>query len=395
MTEEQKPEMLYFGELRFNDEAKINVARAMDKRYIAAADTEVAQYQEEWGKLFGYKHNVAMYSGTGADTVACKTLYDVHPRTKRSLHLEDNEIIAPANAFIAVGSSIVDAGFMPVFVDIERETLNINPGKIEEKVTDKTRAIMAVHTMGKPCEMDTIIDIARRHELLVIEDSCEAHAAKFKDKYIGHWGDMATFSSYVAHLICSTEGGMLSTNNETIGEIAASLRNHGRKVGSMYFDHVRLGGNYKMHDLEAAVGRAAIGKFWETFHIRKNNIYWMMNATKDLQEYAHMNVEGKHEIICPHAYTVTIRDPKQFSYRALYDYMYDNPILHIAAKRNFGSIPTQHKAFEFLGRTLGEFPEAEYVGDNGLHFGLHQYTTQDQLERASEVLHTFFSKFKK
>ncbi len=126
---------LNFGELRFDDEAKRNINRVLERVYVKPWGEEVEEYEKEWGKLLGYKYNVAIGSGTSADTVACKALYDLN--AKRTLNLADNEIIAPALAFVAVGTSIVDAGFRPVFVDIERETLNINPGKIEEKIQIK------------------------------------------------------------------------------------------------------------------------------------------------------------------------------------------------------------------------------------------------------------------
>ena len=387
----KKVPTLEFGLLKFDENARRNIERVLDRTYIIAAGEEVEGYQEKWKELFGYQHCVATYSGTGADTVACKVLYDLHPQAKRSLNLSDNDIIVPALAFIAAGSSIVDAGFKPVFVDIERETLNINPRKIEEKITYKTRGIMAVHTMGKPCEMDTIVDIARRHGLYVIEDSCEAHCARYKGTMIGQWGDIATFSSYISHMICSVEGGMIATNNPTIASIARSLRNHGRRDGSTYFEHERLGGNYKMHDLEAAVGLAAVEQCWNIFYKRKANLYRLLEQTKDLQEVAIMNIERPYEQVCPHAFTVTIRNPGQYDPGEMYAYLNNNPIMDIRCKRNFGSMPTQQKAFEFLGHRRGEFPEAEHVGTYGVHFGIHQYTDVEQIDAAADVLHLFFN----
>ncbi len=380
---------LNFGELRFDEEAKRNVARVLERVYDAGAGPEVEAYEKEWGKLFGYQYNLAVCSGTAADTIACKTLYDLGAE-------RGDEVIAPALAFIAVGTSILDAGFKPVFVDVERHTLNINPRAIEEKITSRTRAIMAVHTMGKPCEMDAIADIARKHNLYVIEDSCEAHGAQYRGRTIGHWGDMATFSSYVAHLICTGEGGMVSTNNKEVADLLRSLRNHGRKPGDLYFHHLRLGGNYKMHDLEAALGRAAISKFWDTFNRRKKNLRHLMDATQDLSEFAFFNIEEPHEVLCPHAFSITLKDPK-FDYQGLYNYLHNNSVMSIKCKRNFGSMPTQHPLFTRkytgLDHKLGEFPEAEYVGNNGVHFGVHQYLSQEQLEKASEVMHTYFKRF--
>src|SRR3989344_747458 len=202
---------LEFGELRFDSTSKGNIERVLERNHTIGASQEVVQYAVEWGKLFGYEYNIPTSSGTSADIVACKTLWDLN--AQHSTDLMDNEIIAPALAFVAVGSSILDAGFFPRFVDVKRETLNIDPEKIEEAITSETRAIMAVHTMGKPCEMDKIMKIARENDLYVIEDSCEAHGAQYKGNFIGKFGDMAAFSSYIAHLICSMEGGMLSTDN--------------------------------------------------------------------------------------------------------------------------------------------------------------------------------------
>ena len=153
-----------------------------------------------------------MSSGTSADIAACMTLYDFGAK-------RGDEVIVPALAFAAVGNSVLAAGLTPRFVDIEKDTMNINPYKIDEKINDKTKAVMAVHTMGKPCEMDVICDIAERNNLKVIEDCCEAHGARYKGKIVGHWGDVATFSAYAAHLICCGEGGMSSTNNKEIAEV--------------------------------------------------------------------------------------------------------------------------------------------------------------------------------
>jgi len=372
-----------FGKLVFGENAVSNLMKVLTTTHTAGAGEMVKDYEKKWAELFGYKNNVAVSSGTAADTAACIALHDFGAQ-------RGDEIIAPACAFVAVGNSIRMAGFKPVFVDIERETLNINPRLIEERVTPRTRAIMAVHTMGKPCEMDTIASIAQKHGLFVIEDCCEAHGAKYNEQLIGSWGNMATFSSYVSHLISSMEGGMISTSDERIAGILRSIRNHGRPDGETYFNHIRFGGNFKMNELEAAVGLADIEDFWSTFNTRKDNLNYLLAKTEDLKEFAFFNSEDKtKETVCPHAFSVTLKDPKH-DYPALYKHLQDN---RINCKRNFGSMPTQHKAFEFLGHKIGEFPEAEYVGDNGLHFGVHKYLTRAHLDFALEVLHEYFAKF--
>jgi dTDP-4-amino-4,6-dideoxygalactose transaminase len=266
--------------------------------------------------------------------------------------------------------------------------MNINPELIEEKITPKTKAIMVVHTMGKPCEMDKIVDIADKYNLRIIEDCCEAHGGKYKDKFIGTFGDMAVFSFYVAHIVSCGDGGMVSTNNKEILDILNSVKHHGRKSGSLYFDHLRYGLNFRMNDLTASIGIPEIQNFWDIFNKRKDNLYYLTEKTKDLEDFAFFVKEEKHELVSPHAFSVTLKNPKD-NYKELYQFLESKGI---QCKRNFGSMPTQHGTFKYLGHKKGEFPEAEYVGDNGLHFGIHQFLAKDDLDYASKTLHKYFGR---
>ena len=347
----------------------------------ASMGPRVEKLEQEWGKLFDYKYNVAMSSGTDAGINACAVLYDWGAKI-------GDEVIMPALCFISVANSIRAAGFKPVFVDIEKETMNINPDLIEEKITERTRAIKVVHTMGKPCNMEKIIEIARRHKLHVIEDCCEAHGAKYKGEYVGTYGDMATFSFFAAHVVYAGEGGMVSTNNEIIANVLKSTRNHGRE--GEFFDHVRFGLNSKMNDMEASIGLDFVSRFWDTFNKRKKNMYYLLEKTKDLREFAWFNLEEPGEVVSGHAFSVLLKNPK-YDFKKFHDYIYGKSI---KCKRNFGSVPTQHRAFAYLGHKFGEFPEAEYVGSNGLHFGIHENLTQEDLDYISDVLHSYFSVFK-
>ena len=117
---------------------------------------------------------------------------------------------------------------------------------------------------------------------------------------------------------------------------------------------------------------------------------YLTDKTKDLEEFAYFVKEEPNEIVSPHAFSLTLKNPR-FNYQKLYSFLESKGV---QCKRNFGSMPTQHKAFKFLGYKLGEFPEAEYVGDNGLHFGIHQYLSKENLDYASDVLHEYFKKFK-
>ena len=372
-----------FGDLFIGEVAKEKINAALEKNWVTQG-ANVKEFEEKFAKQFGYKHAIATSSGTDACLAALASLYDFGAK-------RGDEVIVPASTFVATANAVLAAGFTPKFVDIELNTLNINPDLIEENITEKTAALMPVHLMGKPADMDKIIKIAKKHNLKVIEDSCEAHGAKYKGKYIGTIGDMGCFSFYVAHLVICGEGGMVVTNDDKIASVVKSVRTHGRPTDSIYFDFQRFGLNLRMNDLTAGIGIEGIDLFEVTFNKRKDNMYKLLDLTKDLKDYVYFINEEDHEVVCPHAFPIVLKDEK-YNYSKFYKYLEDNDI---QTKTLFGSLPTMHKAFEFMGYKKGDFPVAEYIGKNGLHFGIHQYLTDEDLEYISEVIHNYFNKFEK
>lgn len=369
-----------FGDLVIGDIAKKYFQKAFDKNWASEGDN-VKEFEQEFAVKFGCKHAIATSSGTDADIVSCAALYDYGAN-------RGDEVIVPALSFVATANSTLAAGLTPKFVDIELETLNLDPSKIEEAITDRTRAIMVVHTMGKPCEMDSIIKIAEAHDLKIIEDACEAHGATYKGKLAGTIGDMGAFSFYTAHQIVCGEGGMVATNDDKIADVVRSVKSHGRPFGSLYFDFQRIGYNSKMNDLEAALGLEGIEYFDEHFNKRKNNLYKTLEMTEDLSDYCYFIKEETYEKVSPHAFPLVLKD-KKYNRDSLYKYLESKGI---QCKTLFGSLPTQHNAFKFLNYKYGDFPVSEYVGENGLHFGMHQYLNDDDLHFISDTLHEYFRK---
>jgi dTDP-4-amino-4,6-dideoxygalactose transaminase len=358
-----------FGELVIGEVARKNLMHVCDTNW-ASGGPKVKQLEKEWSEIFDYNRSVAMSSGTDAVTASCLALYDIAD-AKRG-----DEVIVPALSFIATSNAVRAAGLTPVFVDVKKETLNINESKIEAAITSKTVAIMPVHTMGRPAEMDTICDIAEEYNLVVIEDACEAHGATYKDKYIGHWGDMSVYSYYIAHLVCCGEGGMVSVNDNYLADVLASCRSHGRPFNSVYFDHQRVGYNSKMNDLEASIGLEAVGVFWETFNTRHATMKRMRAAATGYEDVAYFSEEDEGNRNCPHGFSITCKEEGKIK---LVEEIFDKYNIH--HKRNFGCIPTQHRAFEDMGYSLGDFPEAEWVGDNGIHIGCHQHLSEEDIQR--------------
>lgn len=369
-----------FGELKVGKTARKYIQRALDKNWVSEGEN-VREFEAKFAEKFGYRHAIATSSGTDADIVSCASLYEFGAK-------RGDEIITTASTFAAVANSILAAGFTPKFVDINAETLNIDTEKIEAAITPRTRAIMAVHNMGKPCDMDTILAIAKAHSLWVIEDACEAHGATYKGRIIGTIGNMGTFSFFAAHLVICGEGGMIVTNDDEVANVAKSVKSHGRPFGSIYFDFQRLGFNSKMNELTASIGLEGLGDFDETFAKRKNNLNTLLRLTEDLTEHCQFIKEEGHEKICPHAFPLVLRNG---NCKELYSYLESRGI---QCKNLFGSLPTQHKAFSFLGYKHGDFPVAEYVGESGLHFGIHQYLTGSDLEYVSDALHDYFGRGK-
>lgn len=367
-----------FGELRIGDVARHYMQSALDKSWVSEG-TNVAEFERQFAALFGFPHAVATSSGTDACIVSVAVLHDFGAR-------RGDEIIAPACSFVATSNAILAAGFTPKFVDVELASLNLDPAKIEAAITPKTKAIMVVHTMGKPCEMDSILEIARRHRLYVIEDACEAHGARYRDQYVGTIGDAGAFSFYIAHLVCCGEGGIVSTRHEEWERILRSVKSHGRPYRDIFFDFERFGTNSKMNDMEAAIGLEGISQFKWTFDTRKRNLRLLLELTEDLSEYVYRSDEQPHETISPHAFPLVLRDPR-LDCKRLYRHLEESGI---QCKTLFGSLPTQHRAFAFMGHRLGDFPVAEYIGENGLHFGVHQYLTESDLTYAAERLREYF-----
>jgi dTDP-4-amino-4,6-dideoxygalactose transaminase len=388
-----------FGTISITQESRALVNEILDSGRVSNGKY-VREFEELFAKLTGTKEAVAVSSGTDADTLALAVLYDFGAK-------RGDEIIVPALSFVATGNSVLHAGFVPVFVDVEKETLNINPYLIEKAITLRTRAIMPVHLMGKPAKMDEILKIAKKHKLFVIEDAAEAHGAEYKGKNIGTIGDMAAYSLYLAHIITTIEGGIVTTNKEEFAEILRSLRCHGRACNckvcivntkSQYckkrfsqgmdirFIFERVGYSSKMNEVEAAVGIGSLKIYHEIIGKRRKNLYAMIERLKEFERYFFTIHEEKDEKIGPHAFPFVVKEGSGFTRDQVVDYLEKSGI---DTRDLFASMPTQCPGFEYLGHKLGEFPNAEYLGTNGLHIGVHQDIGPEHVDYFIDTLREF------
>jgi dTDP-4-amino-4,6-dideoxygalactose transaminase len=364
-----------FGTVSVTPKAKKLIDEAIDRRWLTKGQY-VREFEEKFAALFGVKHGIAVSSGTDADAIACAVLYDFGAQ-------RGDEIIVPALTFVATGNAVLQAGFSPKFVDVERETLNIDPGKIEKAITPRTRAIMPVHLMGKPAAMDEILAIAKKHGLYVIEDAAEAHGAEYKGRKIGAIGDMACFSLYAAHIVTTIEGGMIITNHDGMAQAALSLRNHGIE-GKFQFK--RIGFSAKMNEVEAAVGLGNIEIFHDILNKRRSNVRHLIRAFSRFDKFFWYLKEDKHEVLGPHAFSIILKPGVNFTKDEFVTYLEGQGI---DSRNLFYSIPTQTESYRFMGHKTGDFPESEYCSDHGTHLGCHQDVGGPEMDYVVSVVEGF------
>jgi len=203
----------------------------------------VKQLEQKFASLQDARHGVSIVNGTMALSVALKAV-GVGP---------GDEVLVPAYTFIATASAAVMIGAIPIFVDVDPETLLIDPALIEAAVTPRTKAIIPVHHAGCPADMDAVMDVARRHGLRVIEDAAQASGSAWRGRPVGAIGDVGTFSFQSSKPINAGEGGIMLTDDDELDELLWSYRNVGRRRGGEWYEHVRLGWNLRMTEFQAAV----------------------------------------------------------------------------------------------------------------------------------------------
>jgi len=350
---------------------------------------KVKELEEQFANLMKYRYVVATNSGTTADMLACLSLYSITNAKP------GDEIICPALGFIASANSIFASGFKPVFCDIKRETLNIDETKIEKLITKKTKAILAINTMGLPCKMDALRQICDKHNLILICDNCEGHFCRFKGRLMTDWADIVTYSSYSAHLIFSVEMGFIGTNIQDIDEACIANRTHGRPHGNLKFDHDTIGWNAKPTDLHACVGLESLSVVETTLSKRLENLNKLKKCL-EIKGFEDLFIMSPHASIspndfisvCPHALSLTLKNDNEKLFNKFFTFLEKHGI---EPKLNFRCIPTQQKCYSYLGYELGSFPEAEFVGRNGLHLPVHQFLTDDDIAYMVNIIEMFFN----
>lgn len=342
---------------------------------------KVCRFEEEFASYLGVKRAVMVNSGSSANLVALSVLSS--PLTKDPIKPGD-EVIVPAVTWSTSIWPILNIGAIPVLVDVELHTYNLDPAEVRKAITKKTKAIMPVHLLGNPCDMAAVRAIARQHGLRVMEDACESHGAELNGVKVGTMGDIGTFSFFFSHHITTIEGGMVVTNSEKFAELAKALRAHGwirelknrEALRKKYkrIDHrflfIHSGFNFRPTDIQGAFGVQQIKRLEEFIAIRRTNAaYW----TEELARYSrHLSLPqerpGTRHV--SFAYPVMVKPRAPFTKDQLVAFLEGKGIE--TRQIEGGNMAEQPGLKLFKHRRVGSLKNANLIQRNGFFIGNHQ-----------------------
>ncbi|MFZ2863580.1 MAG: DegT/DnrJ/EryC1/StrS family aminotransferase [Ignavibacteriaceae bacterium] len=301
-----------------------------------------------------------------------------------------DEVIVPANTFIATAWGATLCAATPVFVDCDPETYNIDPAKVEKAITKKTKAIVAVHLYGQSADLDPLIDIAKKHNLILVEDAAQAHLAEYKGKLVGGLTEAASFSYYPGkNLGAYGEGGAVTTNNEALYNKIKKLREHGQ---SQKYYHDILGHNYRMEGIQGAVLEVKL-KYLSKWTDARRSVAAKYN--EGLKNFAKVITpkEASYAKHVYHLYVIQLNDGSLEKSNQLRDKLKDfltqngvNVGLHYPIPLHM------QECFKNLGYKKGDFPNSEKIAESGLSLPMFPELTDEQINYVIEKIKEFFSK---
>ena len=355
------------------------------------------KFEQKFARIRGVRYAILSNSGTSALHVALQTLKEVHGWD------DGDEVVVPASTFVATANIVIHNNMVPVFVDVDPVTYNISPDKIEEVITNKTRVIIPVHLYGLPADMLEIRKIAKVYGLKIIEDSCETMFATHHGDMVGTLGDIACFSTYVAHLITTGVGGLSVTNNREYAAKMRSLVNHGRdgiyisidddddvtpdkkkEIISKRFRFESVGHSFRVTELESALGVAQLETWQEMILARNANAFALNRMLGDLVDKIQLpeRTSGtEHDFMM---YPIVLYYEDKWG---LCNYLEKNGV-ETREMMPLINQPVYENMVDVYWKK--DFPVAEWINHSGFYIGCHQGLNTSDMEYASDVIHGYF-----
>ena len=349
---------------------------------------KVTEFEKKYCNKYSYSHGVSNNSGSSANLLMLSVL--TSQLTRDNLNKGD-EIILPALTWSTTVWPVIQMGLVPVYVDCDLNTFNMDSNKIEDAISDKTRAIFSVPIYGNPCEMDDIISICKKYNLMLIEDCCESMGAKYRNKYVGSFGRVASFSFYYSHHITTLEGGICVTDDHDLSEMMRIVRAHGwvrqvenkEKWTNLYEDFdpkflfVNDGYNLRITEPQAAMGLLQIDKIDDFIKARQGNAKKYFTDLESLSDFFTFQVTTKNSENTHFGFPMILKNDKFFNRNEICSFLNKNGIeTRLIIAGNLARQPA-NKLFEH--RISGVLNNSDHIMDNGFSVGVHQSLSNDAI----------------
>ncbi|MDT8782473.1 MAG: DegT/DnrJ/EryC1/StrS family aminotransferase [Candidatus Bathyarchaeota archaeon] len=332
------------------------------------AGPKVKEFEENYSKFAGVKHAIAVNTGTAA----------LHAALLAVGIKSGDEVILPSFTFVATAEAIVLAGGKPVFADIDPETYTLSPKAVEKVVTKNTKAIIPVDLYGLPADIKQIREIAVKNDLTIVEDCAQSHGATCEGKPAGAIADIACWSLYAAKNIGTGEGGVVTTDKDELAEKVRMVRTHGEKAK---YQSLMLGTNYRMTEIQAAIGIVQLGRLPEFLNKRLKNAY-KLNKNLEKTEKIKLPQKLNNRTHSWYLYTVRIKDASEEKRNKIITQMHTNGI---GAEAYY---PTPINKMTYYREKFGTFdlPETEIAAKQVISLPIHPKVTEEQIDYISETL---------
>ncbi|HPW72977.1 MAG: DegT/DnrJ/EryC1/StrS family aminotransferase [Methanothrix sp.] len=331
---------------------------------------KVKNFEDEFSEYLGVDHSIAVGNGTIALDLALKGL---------GIRAGD-EVISPAFTFIATANAILYQGAVPVFADVDRKTFNIDPDDLAEKITPRTRAVIGVHLYGQPIDLKAVAQICEDHKIALVEDCAQAHGARYKDEMVGSFGT-GCFSFYPTKNMTTGEGGMITTNDDALANRLRLLRNHG---DSGKYNHISLGYNYRMTNIQGAIGSVQLKRLEGFIARRIENARALNNTIKiDGLRVPFQMADVRHVY---NQYVLMVEDDSPVSREKLMEYLQASGI---ATAVHYPKAVYEQPLYREMGLGKDICPVSEDISRRVMSLPVHPSLSASDLEYIADTLNCF------
>lgn len=335
---------------------------------------KLQEFEEAMAEFVGARYAVAVSSGT-AGLHLCLLAAGVG---------QGDELITSPFSFVASANSILYVGAKPVFVDIDASTLNLDVKQAAAKINGNTKGLLPVHVFGRPCDMQPLLDVTRAHSLFVLEDACEAIGSRYRGKSVGTFGNAGVFAFYPNKQMTTGEGGMIVSDDEQLATTCRSLRNQGRRQGSGWLEHVRLGYNFRMTEMQAALGLSQLGRIFDLMAQRTRVAAWYQEVLRDCQEVTLPALPPPDITLSWFVYVIVLRN--NFTEECRNRLVGKMREQGIECSNYFPPIHLQPYFVERFGYRPGDFPVTEHVASRTIALPFYPRLARDDVERVASAL---------